>query len=377
MRQRSKSRQGRPWGLLLGIVAIVVVWLIMTVSLVPDLHDKLAQIKPFPQERTGDEGDGDARTHITRGGEKGTRNSPQLPAPPHVEQPLPPARLPPPSITMDQIMGRLRSFLFELHVAYAAMKPGPEPETVWETYKDIADRWLLPLDRTYFGVGTFPVRDDDSIFVSVASYRDENCGTTLEEMYGKASLPDKLFVGLVQQNCRENCRTGVLEGGAVDDAPADPDCYEEFCATDVGRPVCQQGQVRNLFVNESESLGPAVARYFASKMWHGETFFMQIDSHSLFEHDWDAAFVRDIKNTPSYPKSVLSHYPPDTKAYYHKQAGYRICDAVFARDAIEMQIVRLGGAYAHEKKGPPERPCPAPFVGAGFGVAASGVLRDV
>lgn len=45
----------------------------------------------------------------------------------------------------------------------------------------------------------FEVRDDDSIFVSIASYRDENCPKTLEEMYSKASRPDNLFVGLVQQ----------------------------------------------------------------------------------------------------------------------------------------------------------------------------------
>ena len=59
-------------------------------------------------------------------------------------------------------------------------------------------------------------------------------------------------------------------------------------------PAGLQGQVRNLFVNETESLGPAVARYFASKLWHGENFFMQIDSHSLFDYGWDAVFVQDM-----------------------------------------------------------------------------------
>lgn len=43
------------------------------------------------------------------------------------------------------------------------------------------------------------MRDDNSIFVSLASYRDENCPATLVEMFSKADRPDYLFVGLVQQ----------------------------------------------------------------------------------------------------------------------------------------------------------------------------------
>lgn len=37
-----------------------------------------------------------------------------------------------------------------------------------------------------------------------------------------------------------------------------------------------------------------IFRYMASKLWQGETYFMQIDAHSLFVPGWDAALVRDI-----------------------------------------------------------------------------------
>lgn len=40
--------------------------------------------------------------------------------------------------------------------------------------------------------------------------------------------------------------------------------------------------LRVLRINESESLGPAMARFFASKLWHGEAFYMQIDAHMFF-----------------------------------------------------------------------------------------------
>lgn len=35
-------------------------------------------------------------------------------------------------------------------------------------------------------------------------------------------------------------------------------------------------------------------RYFASKLWKGENFFMQIDAHSLFVDDWDTMLIKDI-----------------------------------------------------------------------------------
>lgn len=40
--------------------------------------------------------------------------------------------------------------------------------------------------------------------------------------------------------------------------------------------------LRVLRINESESLGPAMARYFAAKLWQGEAYYMQIDAHSFF-----------------------------------------------------------------------------------------------
>ena len=54
-----------------------------------------------------------------------------------------------------------------------------------------------------------PRRDDGSIYLSVASFRDEHCPATLTDAFAKARDPDKLFVGLVQQNCEETrCRSG-------------------------------------------------------------------------------------------------------------------------------------------------------------------------
>lgn len=279
------------------------------------------------------------------------------------------------TMTMASIYASMTSFLAELHEKYTALPPSPTPLTVWGIYKAAADRWLLPLDRDHRGKGLFPVREDNSIFVSTASYRDENCATTLKEMFTKADHPERLYVGLVQQNCVADCMTGVLEGGIVESTEPDEDCYEEFCASPEGRGRCEAADphVRMLFVQEAESLGPAVARYFASKLWQGENYFMQIDSHSLFDAGWDTAFVRDIQATPSYPLSVLTHYPPDTNNPRYGLPAHRICGAEFATSDIEQQIIRLSVSDQFETE-VRTVPCYAPFIGAGFVFAHSSFL---
>jgi hypothetical protein len=57
----------------------------------------------------------------------------------------------------------------------------------------------------------------------------------------------------------------------------------EFCATTRGKPICENGQVLLLRVNESESLGPMAARYFASKLYRGETYYLQV--HAQYLHN--------------------------------------------------------------------------------------------
>ena len=51
----------------------------------------------------------------------------------------------------------------------------------------------------------------DAIFVSVASYRDDECKDTINSMFKQAKNPDKIFVGVCQQNkeADENCIKNV------------------------------------------------------------------------------------------------------------------------------------------------------------------------
>jgi len=126
----------------------------------------------------------------------------------------------------------------------------------------------------------------------------------------------------------------------------DEDCHKRFCESDVGREHCEKGRVRALHVDEDESLGPYAARYFASKLWYGEQWFMQIDSHMFFRQDWDALSVEMLKKAPS-KKPVLSHYPPPDSFNLDQpapKAAPRLCGPVFATSDLEAQIIRLEGS---------------------------------
>eukprot|EP00904_Undaria_pinnatifida_P009580 jgi/Undpi1/5752/HiC_scaffold_2.g01026.m1 len=347
---------------------LAVLWVAVTIVFIPK---ELAGIKQsFSNQHTGDDAGATSPTGVNAQG--GLWENESVAPPKRVR---PDSNRPRGEISMEEITSNMRSFLSQLNSVYKDIQ-GPEPLKIWDLYKQATDEWLMPMDRDFEGQTLFDVKKDDSVFVSVASYRDENCPTTLKEMYSKADHPEKLFIGLVQQNCESNCRTGVLEGGVVEDTEPDINCYEVFCGTELGSEYCQSGNVRNFLVDEADALGPAVARYFASKLWQGETFFMQIDAHSLFETSWDTMLIDDILNTPSYPRSVLSHYPPDTKVVYQHQPGYRICGAEFAQSPVEYDIIRLGPGIAYDK-GVPSKPCYAPFVGAGFFFAHASFLADV
>jgi hypothetical protein len=87
----------------------------------------------------------------------------------------------------------------------------------------------------------------------------------------------------------------------LQDTEPDVDCYKSFCESEAGKALCASGNVRNLMIDEPESLGPYAARYFASKMWYGENWFMQTvrkyscNKQEDYEVDKQAYRLREIR----------------------------------------------------------------------------------
>jgi Glycosyltransferase (GlcNAc) len=185
-----------------------------------------------------------------------------------------------PPMNLDEIVDYLSNWIHTLHEALAVVKH----ETyfgIWNAYHDLTVKTLYLWDRDY--LERMPLRrDDGSIFLSLATYRDENCLNTVKWAFSKAKNPEKLFIGIVQQNCHADCKSGILTGGGMEDVPPDDDCKKLFCESEEGRELCARGHVRSLDIDEPESLGPYAARYFASKLWYGENWFMQTDSVSSY-----------------------------------------------------------------------------------------------
>jgi hypothetical protein len=120
------------------------------------------------------------------------------------------------------------------------------------------------------------------IFLSIASFRDDRCSTTLEDAFNKAEHPGALVVGI----CEQNLETG------------------EMCLT---KPV-SKGEVRVTSVPSDTARGPCVAREKISRLWQGEEIFMQVDAHSSFVKGWDTLVRKGWANRP-VDKCVLTGYP--------------------------------------------------------------------
>ena len=130
-----------------------------------------------------------------------------------------------------------------------------------------------------------------TIFVSIASYRDSECQHTLLDLFATAYNPYRVFVGVVGQYKFQNHETistisnlGVSQEGMHED----DDCC---CFTASPLPVEWATQVRCLNISWNDAKGPCWARHLAQKLWAGEEFFLQIDSHMRFRPNWDSYLV--------------------------------------------------------------------------------------
>lgn len=111
------------------------------------------------------------------------------------------------------------------------------------------------------------------IFVSIASYTDPDLPATLRSCLEQARWPADLRFGICWQA-----------------DPAAPVSLDAF-----------RGDRRFRFADATiaESRGGCWARSRAQGLWEGEAFTLQVDSHMLFESDWDARLIAMLEALPS------------------------------------------------------------------------------
>lgn len=317
--------------------------------------------------------------------------------------------------SMVGVVAILQKFILELHDSnIEAKKTDGDEQVLFDNFFNLADKYIRPFDNAYQGKYIFPVREDGSIFISLAAFREGYLLETLNSAFKNARNPEKVFVGAVVQNCfgkfledgtldssGSPCFTGARTIGKKEngkdirkklEVPIDKNGVEVFCAQPNYAQYCRNGQIRVLYMHHTDGQGPSMARYYASKLWGGENYFFQIDSHLRFAHEWDAKYITEMKLTLNYPKSVLSAYPPgfeqvrfipkhmgvDLKKVNNdtviESPGCRLCGCGTAPNRKDpMIIINQSKSY----RGNETRPAQTPFLGAGLVFTHGGFLKDV
>lgn len=123
----------------------------------------------------------------------------------------------------------------------------------------------------------------DTIFVSIASYRDSEMPLTVKSLIENAAHPENLHIGVVQQSTkRERVDLSVYPN------------------------------VSEIWMRPQDARGAGFARARAQEMFKGEDFFLQIDSHTRMAKNWDIELIDILQNSAilaGTDKVILSQFP--------------------------------------------------------------------
>ena len=123
------------------------------------------------------------------------------------------------------------------------------------------------------------VLDYHRVFVSIAAYRDPQLNAAIADCLRKAHNPEQLRFGI----------------------------YWQHAAEDLPPAYAGDDRFQILDILWQDSRGACWARAEAMKLWRGEEWFLQVDSHCRFAAGWDERLIRMMGETGS-PKPVLSTY---------------------------------------------------------------------
>jgi len=132
------------------------------------------------------------------------------------------------------------------------------------------------------------------IFVQIASYREYELIPTIEDCLKQADKPENLTFGICNQY--------------HEDDDWDLDNYRDD----------ERFTIQDVVWNKSKGL--CWARSEIQKMWKGETYTLQIDSHHRFAEGWDTQLIEMLKERQEkgFEKPILTSYagmysPKDNK----------------------------------------------------------------
>ena len=130
-------------------------------------------------------------------------------------------------------------------------------------------------------------KNNSTIFVQIASYRDPQLLPTLKDMLEKADHPENLRIGIAWQHNKAD----------------DWDNLNEYQNDD---------RFRIIDIDYLESKGVCWARNAVQQLYNDETYTLQIDSHHRFAPGWDTTLIDMIVGLQKEgsPKPLLTGYIP-------------------------------------------------------------------
>lgn len=208
----------------------------------------------------------------------------------------------------------------------------------------------------------------ETIFISVASYRDDQCSNTVADIFYRAKYPERVRVAVIDQIATE-----------ANDPPCLPS--PEECQHNSDNLLCKHSSNIDAFdMDASMGVGPVFARHLGHRMYRGEYFAMQVDSHVSFVQDWDEDVVEQWKSANN-EMAVLTVYLSDVQGSIDPNTGKSLhpdrpimCESNF--------VAGPGSFLQHgqQPEGPPGihgTPTLEPYWAAGFSFARGHFVVNV
>ena len=200
--------------------------------------------------------------------------------------------------------------------------------------------------------------DKPTIFIAIASYRDPECVPTVESIFGRAKYPERLRVAIIDQR-----------------AKGDPTCRppsESLCRQSPDNDLCAYiGQIDYMEFASELMVGPVFARHLANRMYRGEYFALQVDSHVRFTAGWDEDII-DQWNSAGNEMAVLTTYMNNFARKNYDEINYQsltlvrsiMCDYEYEWTGISRHVrFNIQPQFASRVEGSPQL---HPFWAAGF-----------
>lgn len=191
-------------------------------------------------------------------------------------------------------------------------------------------------------------KEEASIFVSIASYRDPQLPLTVASLLNQADYPERVFIGVLNQVHLDK----------------DKDCIS------IDYPQMQQH-----VMDYNDAKGVCWARgYIWNELLDQHDFALQIDSHSRFAKGWDTTLL-EMYTKINDEKAIITHYPMgfDTETNQLNEQMYTYFNVQKFRDTQLPEV--SSGAIALDRA--PKQCAKTAFIAAGCLFGRGDAFKEV